>query len=102
MSDSLHTKKPSIRVGPLFAVATVAFLLAAFSTSANETSQRGRRPGQSQLDPRQQATRRFEATAPAIGEPLPDLVVYDASGHERALDELLHGHYTILVLGCLT
>ncbi len=57
---------------------------------------------QAQLDPRQQAIRRFEATAPAVGEPLPDLVVYDAGGEERRLGELLQGHYTVIVLGCLT
>ena len=57
---------------------------------------------QAQLDPRQQATSRFEAAAPAIGEPLPDLAVYDAGGKERRLGELLQGHYTVIVLGCLT
>ncbi len=57
---------------------------------------------QAQLNPREQATRRFEATAPAVGESLPDLAVYDAGGDERRLDELLQGHYTVIVLGCLT
>ncbi len=57
---------------------------------------------QAQLDPRQQAIRRFDATAPAVGEPLPDLAVYDAAGEERRLGELLQGHYTVIVLGCLT
>lgn len=59
-------------------------------------------PAQAQLNPREQATRRFEATAPAVGEPLPDLAVYDAGGTERRLRELLQGHYTVIVLGCLT
>ncbi len=57
---------------------------------------------QAQLNPREQAIRRFEATAPAVGEPLPDLAVYDAAGKERRLGELLQGHYTVIVLGCLT
>ncbi len=57
---------------------------------------------QAQLNPREQAIRRFEATAPAVGEPLPDLAVYDAAGEELRLSELLQGHYTIIVLGCLT
>ena len=57
---------------------------------------------QAQLDPRQQAIRRFEATAPAVGEPLPDLAVYDAGGEKRRLGQLLQGHYTVIVLGCLT
>ncbi len=57
---------------------------------------------QAQLNPRQQAIPRFEATAPAVGEPLPDLVVYEAGGEERQLDKLLQGHYAVIVLGCLT
>ncbi len=57
---------------------------------------------QAQLDPRQQAIRRFDATAPAVGEPLPDLAVYDAGGEQRRLSDLLQGHYTVIVLGCLT
>ena len=55
-----------------------------------------------QFDPRELATHRFEATAPAIGEPLPDLSVYDSGGKELRLGELLQGHYTVIVLGCLT
>lgn len=57
---------------------------------------------QAQFDPRQQATSRFEAAAPAIGEALPDLTLYDASGKEQRLGALLQGHYTVIVLGCLT
>ena len=57
---------------------------------------------QAQSDPRQQATSRFEAAAPAIGESLPDLALYDASGKEQRLGALLQGHYTVIVLGCLT
>ena len=45
---------------------------------------------------------RFEAVAPAIGEPMPDLTVHDKSGQELRLRELLAGHTTVLVLGCLT
>ena len=57
---------------------------------------------QAQLDPRQQASRRFEATAPAVGEPMPDVVLYDAGGKGLRVSELLQGHYTVIVLGCLT
>ncbi len=57
---------------------------------------------QAQFNPREQATRRFEATAPAVGESLPDLTVYDAGGKELQLGQLLQGHYTVIVLGCLT
>jgi cytochrome oxidase Cu insertion factor (SCO1/SenC/PrrC family) len=55
-----------------------------------------------QSDPRQQATSRFEATAPAVGEPAPDLVVYNSGGEKLRLGSLVQGHYTVIVLGCLT
>ena len=46
--------------------------------------------------------RNFEQNAPAIGESMPDLPVYDRDGQELRLPELLNGRYTALVLGCLT
>ena len=51
---------------------------------------------------REAAVRRFEAAAPRIGEPMPDLTLYDDRGRDAPLRELLQGHYTVLVLGCLT
>ena len=57
---------------------------------------------QAQLNPREQAIHRFEATAPAVGQPLPDLMIYEAGGEKRRLGQLLQGHYTVIVLGCLT
>ncbi len=44
---------------------------------------------------------RFEQGAPQIGETVPDLTVYDADGKEFRL-HTIKGHYTVLVLGCLT
>ncbi len=44
----------------------------------------------------------FEAVAPAIGEPMPDVVVYDDEGAPHRLPDLLRGHYSVLILGCLT
>ena len=46
--------------------------------------------------------RNFEAVAPALGEAMPDVVVYDAEGTPHRLPELLRGHYSVLILGCLT
>ena len=45
---------------------------------------------------------RFNRTAPDIGEPMPDVVVHDATGREVRLRELLEGHYSVIVLGCFT
>ncbi len=52
--------------------------------------------------PRQAVDGRFEAAAPAVGEPMPALTLYDAEGEDVELRQLLHGHYTVMVLGCLT
>ncbi len=51
---------------------------------------------------RNAVSRSFETVAPAIGEPMPDLSVHDRDGNELRLRELLGGHYTVLILGCLT
>ena len=40
--------------------------------------------------------------APAIGEPMPDVVVYDDEGAPHRLPDLLRGHYSVIILGCLT
>ena len=44
---------------------------------------------------------RFEATTPAIGEPMPELSAYDGDGGKFELGSL-KGSYTVLVFGCLT
>ncbi len=44
----------------------------------------------------------FEAVAPATGEAMPDVVVYDNEGTPHRLPDLLRGHYSVLILGCLT
>ena len=46
--------------------------------------------------------RNFEARAPAGGELMPNLPVYDRDGRESDLRALLSGRFTVLVLGCLT
>ena len=44
----------------------------------------------------------FERNAPDIGEPMPDLAVYDEAGKELRLREVLSGRHSVLILGCLT
>ena len=46
--------------------------------------------------------RNFEANAPAVGELMPDVAVYDRDGTEHRLRDLLGERYTVLILGCLT
>ncbi len=81
----------------VFRAETVVLSLACASFMV--LAQSGPRPGRSASGMFDQ---RFEEAAPAIGEPMPDLTVYDAGGAERQLGQLLQGHYTVIVLGCLT
>ena len=46
--------------------------------------------------------RNFEERAPAVGELMPNLPVYDHNGQESRLPALMDGRYTVLILGCLT
>jgi hypothetical protein len=45
---------------------------------------------------------RFEAAAPAIGERVPDLSIYTSSGEHVRFHDLVLGHYSVVVFGCLT
>ena len=50
----------------------------------------------------QPISRNFDRNAPAIGDAIPDVVVYDRDGEELRLRDLLSDHYSVLILGCLT
>ena len=63
-------------------------------------AQRG--PGRAGPDGATGMGRGFGGDVPAAGELMPDLPVYDADGNEVRLRDLLRGHYTVLILGCLT
>jgi cytochrome oxidase Cu insertion factor (SCO1/SenC/PrrC family) len=43
----------------------------------------------------------FVKEKPAVGDPFPDVVVYDPNGKEIKTSSL-RGHYTVLTFGCLT
>ncbi len=45
---------------------------------------------------------RFDAAAPEIGEPLPDLTLFDDRGNPVNIREVASEQYTVLVEGCLT
>jgi len=51
--------------------------------------------------PRQSMQGRFDASSPAVGQPLPDVAAYDADGNPMNLGNL-KGHYSVIVFGCLT
>ncbi len=70
----------------ILGVALLAVVLVAFQPLQAQP----RRPGS------------FSDSVPDVGEALPDLTLYDAEGETVQLQGLLQGHYTVLVLGCLT
>jgi cytochrome oxidase Cu insertion factor (SCO1/SenC/PrrC family) len=43
----------------------------------------------------------FVHQAPAVGDTLPEVTVYDSRGNEVSTSSL-SGHYTVLTFGCLT
>ncbi len=45
---------------------------------------------------------RFEAVAPDVGQQVPDILVYSASGEKVSFRDLVEGHYSVVVFGCLT
>jgi hypothetical protein len=69
-----------------------------FTTSLNTgpggRRMRGRRPGRAPGGPLQES-------GSLVGQPLPDIAVYDAEGKEFSLSSL-KGDYSVLVFGCLT
>ncbi|MDP7273876.1 MAG: hypothetical protein QF363_00245 [Planctomycetaceae bacterium] len=67
----------------------------------DSTSPRRRQREDSSQSRRNQLTRRFEASSPKLGDPLPDLAGYTADGVRLNLRSL-RGQHTVLVFGCLT
>jgi len=47
-------------------------------------------------------TASFEASSPAVGEAMPEVVVYRSSGEPISFQQLLGDRYTVVILGCLT
>jgi hypothetical protein len=45
---------------------------------------------------------RFEAAAPAVGDLVPEMPVYTAQGEKVQFRDLVLGHYSVVVFGCLT
>ena len=88
-------------------LAALVALIATLSVAAPTLAQRGQRRGSGMgrdqgFSGRQMVNRSFEAVAPGIGESMPDIIVHDERGNAIALRQLLSGHYSVVVLGCLT
>jgi hypothetical protein len=58
-------------------------------------------PGIASAQERKKSEAEFVRSRPAIGDAIPDVVIYDSTGKEVRTSEL-RGHYTVLTFGCLT
>lgn len=45
---------------------------------------------------------RFLEQEPRVGQKVPEVALYDADGNPAQLGDVLRGHYSVLVFGCLT
>jgi hypothetical protein len=68
---------------------------------ASETPARQPAAKADQSTPRERVNQGFEQSSPSIGELIPDVAGFDASGKEVRLRNL-RGRHTVLVFGCLT
>ena len=85
---------------PLVLALTLGLGLAAGQAMADETEKKEEQQAMSfGLDALQE---RFEAAAPDVGQPVPDISVYSASGEKVRFRDLVEGHYSVVVFGCLT
>lgn len=95
----MFSKTRTLGPGPVTPLAgRIALLLV--MASAGMTSLAGAKPGGA--EGRGMLLRNFEANAPAVGELMPNLPVFDRDGQELRLPALLDGRVTVLILGCLT
>lgn len=88
-------------------VLAVAALLAIVAVPLAATSQRGgQRQGFGQRGGgeagRGGMASRFEASSPAVGEAMPEVMVHRDNGESISFRQLLNDHYTVVLLGCLT
>ena len=85
----------------------IALAITALGSVLPAAAQRGQRRapnmGRDQgFSGRQMVNRKFDTVAPAVGESMPDITVYDETGNPLSLEQVLRGHYSVVVLGCLT
>ena len=81
-----------------------AFALSIAAPAAAQRSGGGRFQGmdRDRFSGREVVNGRFEAVAPGIGESMPDITAYADAGNPVSLEKRLEGHYSVVVLGCLT
>ncbi len=88
-----HDHTPGTRLVRRIGILSTAVTLGAATVAAAHPSV---------ADGRGMLIRTFDESAPAVGDPMPDLPVYAPDGQESRLPALLDGRFTVLILGCLT
>gem|GEM_PF-1006200 len=90
-----------VRIVSLMAVVLTGSLLSSVASAQGAPGMGGQRSPEVAAAI-QAVTDRFDAAAPEIGEPLPDLTLVDDQGNPANIREIAREHYTVFVLGCLT
>ncbi len=73
-----------------------AFVMLGMVMAASSSHAQAPRPGVIGV------TARFIAGGPKVGDPLPDLSIFDDMGRPVNIRDITEGSYSALVLGCLT
>ncbi len=90
------------RLSPLVLFAAALFLVGVASAQAPGGMARGMGMGMAAGAGPAGLDTRFMATAPAIGEQIPDVTIVDDQGNPVNMRDISRGQYTVLTLGCLT
>jgi len=95
--------RPRSGIRVLVATALLAAMAAPLAVASQRGGQRRGGPGlQDGEAGRGGMNASFEAGSPAVGEPMPEVVVYRDSGEPISFRQLLNDRYTVVILGCLT
>ncbi len=91
------------RIFSSLVVAVIALSIAAPATAQRGGGGRSQGMGRDRgFSSRDMVNSKFDTVAPGIGESMPDITVYDDAGNSVSLEKLFAGHYSVVVLGCLT
>ncbi len=95
--------RPSWRIRSLVVITLLALLAAPVAAASQRGGQRrGFGPREAGEAGRGGMASSFEASSPAVGEAMPEVVVYRDTGEPISFQQLLGDHYTVVILGCLT
>ena len=97
--------RPAVLLALAAAISSSSSELGAQTRERGQPGQPGQRGQQGQERPRAERSRqtnKSEPLGPAPGELVPDASVIDGEGNTHSIRDLLKGHTTAIVFGCLT